>query len=53
MIESGFPTPTGEVTGGDSFRLRANYWPARAAMYWWDEVSFPTVDQDMQFGAGT
>jgi hypothetical protein len=33
------------VTGRDSFRLGVNYWPARTAMYWWDDVSFPTVDQ--------
>jgi len=35
------------VTGSDSFRLGVNYWPARTAMYWWDDVRFPEVDRDM------
>ena len=35
------------MTGIDSFRLGVNYWPARTAMYWWDDVRFPEVDRDM------
>jgi len=35
------------VTRSDAFRLGVNYWPARTAMYWWDDVRFPEVDRDM------
>ena len=35
------------MTGSDSFRLGVNYWPARTAMYWWDDVRFSEVDRDM------
>ena len=37
----------GEVTAIGSFRLGVNYWPARTAMYWWDDVRYPEVDRDM------
>jgi endo-1,4-beta-mannosidase len=30
-----------------NFRLGVNYWPARTAMYWWDDVQAPEVDRDM------
>ena len=35
------------MRGNDSFRLGVNYWPARTAMYWWDDVRFAEVDRDM------
>ena len=35
------------MTGSDAFRLGVNYWPARTAMYWWDDVRLPEVDRDM------
>lgn len=35
------------MTRSDSFQLGVNYWPARTAMYWWDDVRFPEVDRDM------
>jgi endo-1,4-beta-mannosidase len=35
------------MTESGSFRLGVNYWPARTAMYWWDDVRFPEVDRDM------
>ena len=35
------------MRGSDSFRLGVNYWPARTAMYWWDDVRFAEVDRDM------
>ena len=35
------------MTGSGSFRLGVNYWPARTAMYWWDDIRFREVDRDM------
>jgi len=29
------------------FRLGVNYWPARTAMYWWDDVRPAETDRDM------
>jgi endo-1,4-beta-mannosidase len=30
-----------------TFRLGVNYWPARTAMYWWDDVRADEIDADM------
>lgn len=48
MASNGQPPRGGdEVRRSDSFRLGVNYWPARTAMYWWDDVRFAEVDRDM------
>jgi endo-1,4-beta-mannosidase len=40
--------PLEAAVGSESdFRLGVNYWPARTAMYWWDDVQASEIDRDM------
>ena len=44
------PRGSGQMTDGgvwNSFRLGVNYWPARTAMSWWDDVRFAEIDHDI------